>query len=389
MLQSLIITIFASFGALLNQLYYAPGHLSILPLSLNASRNRTAPLLFQNISIGEPDLGHRVVLAPLTRKRADSEGVLGWMGEEYYRQRASQGGLIITEATVVAEEAGGQDRVPGIWSTEQISAWKNITDAVHDRGGIIYCQLWALGRVADPAYTPDGRVYAPSPIPYVPHNGHPPHANQLAVMSEEDIDRFVEHFTRAGRSALEAGFDGVELQAGDGYLIDQFLQTASNNRTDAYGGSLENRTRFLHRIITAISANIWLSRVGIRLSPFSTLHGMRMANPLDTVLPLVQSLIDLYPDLSYIRLIEGEGAEDLDPLRKVVNEVVGDTKVIVGGGYSPKKALEHAEKTGDLVSFGRWFISNPDLPERIKEGHKLAKWDESTFYTHGAEGYIE
>ncbi|WVQ86213.1 hypothetical protein IAT38_008381 [Cryptococcus sp. DSM 104549] len=388
MFQSLVTTIFASLAAVPN-LLSSPGHLSTPSLSFGDSDSAMASQLFQNTSVGDVDLAHRVVLAPLTRRRADAEGVLGWLGEEYYRQRASHGGLLITEATLVAEEAGGQAWVPGIWSDEQIAAWRNITDAVHEKDGKIFCQLWALGRVASPDLAPDSVVYAPSPLPYVHYNGEHLDPSQLTVMSEKDIDRFVEHFARAGKNALEAGFDGVEIHGANGYLIDQFLQTTSNNRTDAYGGSVVNRSRFLNRIITALSEHIPLSRVGLRLSPYSTYQGMGMPEPLDTFIPVVESLAESYPELAYIHFIEGEGPDDLRQLRDLVKKGKGDTKVIVASGYGPKSALEHAAKYDDLVAFGRWFISNPDLPERIKEGHPLSEWDASTFYTRGPKGYIE
>ncbi|KAM0205124.1 hypothetical protein ACHAQI_009487 [Fusarium lateritium] len=356
--------------------------------------------LFSSVKVGNVELKHRVVLAPLTRLRADkSTAVPATYAAEYYAQRSSDGGLLVSEGTFIAHEAGGMSRVPGIYSPEQIAAWKVITDAVHAKGGYIFCQLWALGRVADPRLVP--HVWSAGSKPFNAKGSaaaEPP--AKFTTMTESDIDRFVGHYRQAALDSIEAGFDGVELHGANGYLIDQFLQTNSNDRTDSYGGSLENRFRFPLRVLNAVSDAIGPERVGIRMSPFSRFQGMRETDPLSVFVPWAKAIIEAQPSLAFIHAVEPRisGGSDeaahlpkpddtLEPVREIVSN--SGVKFIVAGGFTPETAVKHANKTEDLVGFGRYFIPNPDLPARIQNGWPLTKYDRSLFYTPDEKGYTE
>ncbi|KAF5647139.1 NADPH2 dehydrogenase [Fusarium sp. NRRL 52700] len=338
--------------------------------------------LFTPVKVGKVELQHRVVLAPLTRRRADeTTAVPAPYAPEYYAQRASSGGLLISEGTFIAQEAGGMSRVPGLYSQEQIAAWKTITNAVHAKGGFIFCQLWALGRVANPKIVP--HVWSAGSVPF-----------------DAKGTGFVGHYRQAALNAIEAGFDGVEIHGANGYLIDQFLQTNSNNRTDSYGGTLENRFRFPLKVLNAVCEAIGSNRVGIRMSPFSRFQGMRETEPLAVFAPWAEAIIKAQPSLAFIHAVEPrieggsdsphkvlEKNEDLTPIRKIVNS--SEIKFIVAGGYTPDTAVMHAAQTDDLVAFGRFFIPNPDLPARIQNGWPLTKYDRSLFYTPDEHGYTD
>ncbi|KAL1409287.1 hypothetical protein Q8F55_006120 [Vanrija albida] len=357
------------------------------------------PTLFQPLKVGALGLKHRVVLAPLTRTRADAEtGVPGDLSAEYYAQRSSDGGLLITEATFIAAEAGGIAGVPGIYSPQQIAKWKETTDAVHKKGGLIFLQLWALGRVADPSLVPT--VWGVSASrPYTKFGDTPTPVTELG---EADIDRFVGHYRQAALNAIEAGFDGVEIHGANGYLVDQFLQPVTNARTDAYGGTLENRLRFPLRVLNEVSQAIGPERVGIRASPFGEFQGMRGDNkPLDTFLPWFKAIVAAQPKLAYVHTVAprvsgvsdvdqselDKRGDSLDSLRAVVQGA--GIAFISAGGATPARALDEADKDGDLIAFGRYFISNPDLPARIENGWDLTPYNRKTFYTRGAEGYTD
>ncbi|ODO09938.1 hypothetical protein I350_02161 [Cryptococcus amylolentus CBS 6273] len=374
------------------------------------------PKLFQPIKVGNDELKHRIVMAPLTRLRASVKTAIpsDW-AIDYYTQRASEGGLIISEGTFIAEELKGYDYVPGIYSPEQIAKWKKITDGVHSKGGKIALQLWVLGRVADPKVIPTvWSVGTKKDLSPSPHSAEPDD-KVLTPAKEEDLDRFVGYYVQAAKNAIEAGFDYVEVHNANGYFLDQFaswisavapqadevkLQTNSNDRTDQYGGSLENRIRFPLRVIDAVSDAVGPQRVGIRLSPFSEFQGMRMEKPLETFVPFVEALAKAQPDLAYVHAVEGRGLgtpedewyvqDDLDPVRQAVLGKSNGTKFIAAGGFTRDSAIEHAENyPNDLVTFGRYFISNPDLVERIRNNWPFRKYERPTFYTQTAEGYID
>ncbi|ODN78372.1 hypothetical protein L202_04013 [Cryptococcus amylolentus CBS 6039] len=328
-------------------------------------------------------------MAPMTRGRANPVGgVIADFTYEYYAQRASPGGLLISEGTVIAKEAGGFPQVPGIYNQAHIDAWKKVTAAVHEKGGKIACQLWASGRAGIQGAIP--KIFAPSNVPLV--DG----AQELSVMTEEDIERFIEHYRQAAVNAMEAGFDAVELHGANGYLIDQFVQKKTNQRTDAYA---QPTFLFPLRVLSAVTSSIGAHRVGLRISPFSRFKGMRDADPLGTFVPYITKVLEAHPDLAYIHAIEprAEGfadvdivqGDDLQPIRRVVQEVGKGVKFIVAGGYTMENAKAHADETGDLVAFGRFFTSNPDLAKRIQNGWPLQKYDRPTFYSPGREGYVD
>ncbi|KAH9044848.1 hypothetical protein EDB84DRAFT_1266052 [Lactarius hengduanensis] len=351
------------------------------------------PKLFQPIQVGTTNLQHRVVLAPIKRTRADERHVHGALGLEYYKQRTSTPGtLAITEGTFIALHAGGSTNIPGIWSDEHIAAWKSITDAVHANGSFIYLQLWVLGRVAEGDVLRKAGGYSivgPSAIALEGHET--PRALTVA-----EIKEYVQlHATAAENAVLKAGFDGVEIHSASGYLPDQFLQTVSNTRTDEYGGSLENRLRFVLEITDAVVKAVGASKVGIRISPYLTYQGMGMPDPVPTFAELVTRIRDSYPDFAYLHVVEitdiivTSGGTVTRPSTKFLRDIWGDRPYIANGSYERDTAIEVVEKEGGLVSFARHFISNPDLPRRLKENIELALSDPKTWWTQGAEGYID
>ncbi|KAI0266618.1 NADH:flavin oxidoreductase/NADH oxidase [Russula aff. rugulosa BPL654] len=318
------------------------------------------PKLFQPIRVGTANLQHRVVLAPMTRKRANDQHVPGALALEYYKQRTSvPGTLAIAEGTFIAPQAGGYKNIPGIWSDEQISdGCRFIVDAVHKNGSFIYLQLWALGRTAEPEVLQE-------------EGGYPHIAPK--------IGEYVQLFATAARNAvLRAGFDGVEIHAANGYLPDQFLQTNTNNRTDSYGGSVENRARFVLEITESVVKAVGANKVGIRLSPWSTFQGMRMPDPLPTFAEVVKRIRAGYPDFAYIHVLEptthhrpdGKSGGPKDS-NNLLRDIWGDGVYIANSDFGRDSAIETAEKEGGLISFARHFISNPDLPLRLKDNIEL------------------
>ncbi|CAE6493698.1 unnamed protein product [Rhizoctonia solani] len=390
----------------------------------------TLPKLLSPIRVGDMLLSHRVILAPLTRFRADDNHVHHDIAVEYYSQRAATPGtLLISEATLVSPEAGGYDNVPGIWNKEQITGWRKVVDAVHQRGSYIFLQLWATGRAADPrVLEKKGYTYvssSPSPLQQSGHPGVTPRE-----LSKTEIHQYVENYARAAENAVyEAGFDGVEIHAANGYLIDQFNQDVCNTRTDDYGGSIENRGRFALEVLEAVVKAVGAKRTSIRFSPWTKFQGMRMKNPIPTFAYLVSEIAQRHPELAYLHFIEpvasgASGAEDQSRDRDPVNAWPGQftsndfARVIwqprpffVAGGFKPESAFIEAETKDACVVMGRYFISNasiavscadpkialtkciqPDLPERIRHGIPLAPYNRNTFYTAGpkaAEGYID
>ncbi|KAH9056416.1 hypothetical protein EDB87DRAFT_1687417 [Lactarius vividus] len=347
------------------------------------------PKIFQPIQIGTLNLQHRVVLAPMMRSRADEQYILGALGITYYTQRTSTPGtLAITEGALIAPRAGGIPNIPGIWSDEQITGWKAITDAVHANGSFIYLQLWSLGRVADGDVlrkAGDYDVVGPSAIALEGNETPRP-------LTVAEIKEYVQLYATAAENAvLKAGFDGVEIQSAGGLLPDQFLQTVSNERTDDYGGSLENRLRFVLEITEAVVKAVGANKVGIRISPYLKTRGMGMPDPIPTFSELVTRIRDSYSDFAYLHVIEITDVLGTvtRPSTKFLHDIWGDKPYIANGSYERDTAIEVVEKEGGLVSFARYFISNPDLPRRLKENTKLALSNQETWETHGAEGYID
>jgi N-ethylmaleimide reductase len=350
--------------------------------------------LFTEHRLGQLILPNRFVMAPMTRNRAEAGSVPGDLIATYYTQRASAG-LMVTEATQVAPEGVGYPHTPGIHTREQVDGWRKVTSLVHRVGGRIYLQLWHVGRISHPLFQPDGALpVAPSAIAaagtsYTPEGPRPfvtPRALDIA-----EIPGIVEQFRRGARNALEAGFDGVELHGANGYLPDQFLRDGTNQRQDAYGGTVENRSRFLLEIVQAL-VDVWgPDRVGVRLSPSGTFNDMRDSNPLATFSHAVRELDRL--GIVYLHLVEGSDADARHGGMVVPTERLRPLfrrTLIVNGSYDRDRGNAAVrERRADLVSFGKLFLANPDLPRRLKEGAALNLPDPSTFYGGDARGYID
>ncbi|EKM53294.1 uncharacterized protein PHACADRAFT_98495 [Phanerochaete carnosa HHB-10118-sp] len=352
------------------------------------------PKLFTPIKVGDATLQHRVVMAPLTRVRATKAHVPTPLMAEYYAQRASTPGtLIVSEGTFIAPQAGGHRHVPGIWNDEQVAGWKRVTDAVHAQGSYIYMQLWALGRAASPeVLQEEGRYpYVSASDVQLSGKPFPPRPS-----TKEETKEYIELYGAAAKNAIRAGFDGVELHGANGYLIDQFIQDVTNTRTDEYGGSVENRARFaLDALDTAVKA-IGESKVGIRLSPWGTFNGMRMADPKPGFSHLVSEIARRWSSLAYIHLVEPrvDGSDDREVQEGESNdflrEIWGQRPFISAGGYNRELAFKVAETKGDLIGVGRLFISHPDLPVLWQKDIPVEKGSRSTYYTHESpQGYTD
>ncbi|KAI2840411.1 hypothetical protein CBS147343_10347 [Aspergillus niger] len=349
------------------------------------------------IRIGDLELHHRVVMAPLTRNRADAQHVPLPMSRDYYSQRASvPGTLIITEGTFISARAGGMGHVPGIWSDAQIAQWKTITAAVHSQGSFIFCQLWALGRAAKPdVLQKEGgyRVVSSGDIPMSESSPAP------TPLTEEEISGYITDYVRAAQNAIAAGFDGVEIHGANGYLPDQFTQSVSNNRTDQWGGSVENRSRFGLAIAQAVADAIGPQRTGYRISPWSTFQGMRMSDPQPQFTHLVRGLAQL--NLAYLHVVRprisgSTSVEDVsgEEDESFLFDAFGDKgAIILAGGFTAQTATEALRahpRHRVAIAFGRHFLANPDLPFRLREGLPLNKYDRPTFYTPmSPKGYVD
>ncbi|KAJ7511743.1 hypothetical protein B0H11DRAFT_1952865 [Mycena galericulata] len=356
----------------------------------------SSPKLFQSTRVGDMGLGHRIVFAPTTRFRADANHAPLPHVAEYYGQRASTpGSLLISEATFIAPRAGGYKHAPGIWSEEQIAAWRKVTDAVHAKGSYLYLQLWALGRAAEVA------TLAEDDLPYVSASDVPITGQEIAprALSIEEIQEYVQLYATAASNAVhKAGFDGVEIHAANGYLPDQFLHDRSNVRTDMYGGSVENRTRFPLEVADAVVKAVGQKKTAMRISPWSTYNDMYFEHPKPTYTHLVTQLRDRYPELAYLHVVEprADGVETVDVKAGYSNDFIrdiwGDRRLISAGGYSRETALAAAEGKGDLIAFGRPYIANPDLPYRLLHGITLALGNRALYYAPGSvdpKGYTD
>ncbi|KZT21861.1 FMN-linked oxidoreductase [Neolentinus lepideus HHB14362 ss-1] len=358
------------------------------------------PKLFQPIRIGAVNLSHRIVLAPLTLLRANKAHIHGDLAVEYYRQRSSKSGtLLIAETSIIAAKAGGLDHIPGIWSDEQIKAWRKVVDAVHEQGSFIFLQIAALGRLANPELLEREGISRDNFVGASAISAHSGGAVPRP-MTHADINEYLQLYaTAASNAVLKAGFDGVEIHNGNGTLSDQFLQDVSNQRTDEYGGSIENRARFPLQVVQAIADAIGENRTAVRISPWNTSAGMRMPDPRPTFSHFVSKLRALHPGIAYLHIIEPrvanfETAEE-GPLSEsdsndFIRDIWAPLPLISAGGYSRESATETAEKYGYLIAFGRTYIANPDLPVRIMKNIPLTPYDRSTFYApEEAHGYID
>lgn len=349
-------------------------------------------LLLDPFRLGDITMPNRMVMSPLTRNRAPG-GTPNAMMAEYYRQRATAG-LIITEGTQVSALGQGYQDTPGIYSDAQRDGWRAITDTVHAAGGRMFSQLWHVGRVshsyyhgkqpvAPSAIPPAGKAYTPDG----PRDFETPHA-----LETHEIAQVVDEFRHAARIAFDAGFDGVELHGANGYLIDQFLQSGTNQRDDEYGGTPGNRVRFLLELLDAVTS-VWpTNRVGVRLSPAGGSNGIHDADPVETFTHVASALDNR--GLAYVHVIEAPvGTNGPDERQTCSTALVRESyhgTVISAGGYTPHTA-ESALENGyaDLIAFGKLFIANPDFVQRARIGAPLNEPDRATFYTSGPHGYID
>lgn len=359
------------------------------------------PTLFDTLQLGDVTLKNRIIMAPLTRMRSKQPGNIPYaLNAEYYAQRAGAG-LIISEATQISQQGQGYPATPGIHSSEQVQGWKLVTDAVHAKGGSMFLQLWHVGRISHSSHQPNaGLPVAPSAIKptgkvftadWKQVDYEMPHALELG-----EIKAIVDDFRKAAENAKSAGFDGVEVHGANGYLLDQFLQDGSNTRTDNYGGSIENRARLLLEVIDAATAVWGKGRVGVRLSPYGTFNDMSDSNPIALFSYVLEQLNQR--QIAYVHMIEpratgaggGDGVAENMPSTSELFRKKFSGVFISAGGYTPETASETVSSgMADAVAFGRIFIANPDLPERIKTGAALNKYNRATFYGGTEKGYTD
>ncbi len=349
--------------------------------------------VFQPLRVGAVELPHRVLMAPLTRARSTNR-VPNELMAEYYQQRASAA-LIVSEATAISKQGYGWHGAPGIYSAAQVEGWKHITDAIHVKQGKIYLQLWHMGRVSHPDYQNGELPVGPSAIA-ASGEAHTPTGKKAFViphaLTQPEITRIVEDYATATLRAREAGFDGVEIHAANGYLIDQFLRDSSNLRTDEYGGSVDNRIRFLKEVITAVAQTWSADRTGVRLSPTMAGQGMADSDPVKLFSQVARMLNGC--ELAYVhvaeaikpgRLFNADAPRVTPHIRKAYDGVL-----IANGGYERNSAA-HAILSGeaDAIAFGQLFIANPDLPLRLKENQSLNVPEVATYYSAGPHGYTD
>ena len=350
--------------------------------------------LFEPYKLGPITLPNRLVMAPLTRNRAVPPGMVpSSLAIDYYGQRASAG-LLVTEATQISQQGQGYQDTPGIYSKEQVEGWKKVTDRVHERGGHIFVQLWHVGRISHTSLQADGgKPVAPSAIrakgkTFV--GGTFADVSEPRALELAEIPGIIDDFKRGAANALAAGFDGVEVHGANGYLLDQFAKDGTNKRTDAYGGSIENRAKLMLEVSKAVTAEAGPERTGIRISPVTPSNDISDSDP--------QLLFDYIVDglealkLVYIHVVEGAtgGPRDVAPFDYASLRKRFARAYIANNGYDFELATKQlAANAADLIAFGKPFISNPDLVERLKKGAPLNEWDKATFYGGGAKGYTD
>jgi N-ethylmaleimide reductase len=365
----------------------------------------TPSILFEPVSLGRYRLPHRIVMAPLTRSRARQPGnVPTRLNACYYAQRASAA-LIIAEATQVSQQGQGYAWTPGIHSREQVEGWRLVTDAVHEAGGRIFLQLWHVGRISHPALQPDGMLpVAPSAIKpsgeaFIENEDGEaqlvPFVTPRALQIEE-MPYIVQQYVRGAKNALNAGFDGVEVHSANGYLLDQFINSSTNWRSDKYGGAIENRARLLLQVVDAVCAVWGAGRVGVRLSPLGTFNDVGDDDP-EAIFGYIAEELS-YDDLAYLHVINPASAafeQRIEPDRRTLRmlELMREKyrgTLIVAGGFDRDSAEEWLTRgRADLIAFGRKFLANPDLPERFRLQAALNVDDPSTYYGGGAKGYTD
>ncbi|MCG7497818.1 alkene reductase [Vibrio sp. Of7-15] len=355
--------------------------------------------LFESTQLKQLTLHNRVVMAPMTRARTTQPGnIPNQMMATYYQQRASAG-LIISEATQISDDSQGYSFTPGGYTDEQVAGWKMVTQAAKKQGAAMFCQLWHVGRVSHPHFQQGKLPIAPSALAPVETqvwiadkhgNGSMVDCVKPRAMLQTDINRVIKDFATTAQRAIEAGFDGVEIHAGNGYLIDQFLRTNSNHRTDHYGGLRENRIRFLLEVVDAVINEIGANKVGVRLAPFITFKDMNCPDIVPTMIEASQQL--QARDIAYLHLSEADWDDAPvipESFRVELRQHFTNT-IIVAGSYTQQRANEILEKGyADLIAFGRPFVSNPDLVSRLKHNQPLTALDSSTLFGGNERGYID
>lgn len=355
--------------------------------------------LFQPIQLGNIELKNRIVMPPMTRSRATQPGnSANEMMAAYYAQRASAG-LIVAEGTQISPLGQGYAWTPGIYSDEQIAGWKKVTDAVHEKGGVIFAQLWHVGRVTHPDNIGGEQPISSSAIKaenvkvFIDNGTDEPGFVDVVEpreMTKEDIKEVVEQYRQAALNAIEAGFDGIELHAANGYLINQFIDSEANNRTDEYGGSIENRLRFLGEVVEAMVEEIGADRVGVRLAPFTSLNGTVDATPVETY-TAAAAYLNLYK-IVYLHIAEvdwDDAPETPKAFKTAVREAFKGVLIYAGKYDSERGEQAVAEGVTDMVGFGRPFVANPDLPARIQNGFPLAPHDPNTLFGGAEKGLTD
>lgn len=355
--------------------------------------------LFQPIKFGKLSLKNRIVMPPMTRSRASQPGnVANDIMAEYYAQRASAG-LIIAEGTQISAMGQGYAWTPGIYTPEQILGWKKTTDAVHVKGGSIFAQLWHVGRVTHPDNIGGEQPISSSALKaenvkvFVDNGtGEPGFVDVVEPreMTKNDIQHVIREYRQAALNAIEAGFDGIELHAANGYLINQFIDSEANNRTDDYGGSIENRLRFLGDVVSAMVDAIGADRVGVRLAPFTSLNGTVDATPVETYTAAAALLNTLNVVYIHIAEVDWDDAPETPKEFKLAVREVYDGVLIYAGRYNDEKGAQAiVDGVSDMIGFGRPFVANPDLPNRIKNGYPLAQHNPNTLFGGAEEGLTD
>ncbi|ATF89065.1 alkene reductase [Burkholderia gladioli] len=355
--------------------------------------------LFSPAKLAGHDTAHRIVMAPMTRARSTQPGdIPNAMNARYYAQRASAA-LIVTEASQITPQGKGYSFTPGIHSDAQREGWRLVTDAVHAEGGRIFLQLWHVGRMSHPDFHGGELPVAPSAVPFDGQIWKVDPATGIGAMVDcptprelrhEEIRQIVQDFRQAARRAIEAGFDGVEIHGANGYLVDQFLRTTSNRREDEYGGSRENRLRFLQEVVDAVAAEVGAERTAIRLAPFLTARGMACPDILPTILDAAAWL--QARGIAYLHLVEADwddAPQFTESFRREIRERFA-RPIIVAGKYDLERAnWVLANGYADFIAFGRKFVANPDLPRRLAEGLPLADFDGATLFGGDERGYSD
>ena len=355
--------------------------------------------LFQPLQLGNISLKNRIVMPPMTRSRASQPGnVANEMMAEYYAQRATAG-LIVAEGTQISALGQGYAWTPGIYTPEQIAGWKKVTDAVHNKGGVIFAQLWHVGRVTHPDNIGGEQPISSSAIKaenvkVFIDNGDEKRGSVDVVepreMTKSDIKQVVEEYRQAALNAIEAGFDGIELHAANGYLINQFIDSEANNRSDEYGGCIENRLRFLGEVVDVMVDAIGAERVGVRLAPFTSLNGTVDATPVDTYTAAATLLNTHKVVYLHIAEVDWDDAPDTPQSFKQAVREAYQGVLIYAGRYNAEKAEQAISKgVADMIGFGRPFVANPDLPNRLKRGYPLAPHDANTLFGGDEKGLTD